>query len=258
MEVEVTLEEAALGVEKTIQVTRQESCDVCHGSGAKPGTSPQRCPTCNGVGQVRSVQNTILGSFATVTPCPRCRGEGMIVTSPCQKCGGNGRVRQSRERTVRIPAGVDDGMHLQLQGEGDSGMRSGQPGDLYVQIHVKEHALFKRRGMELFAQIPFSFAQLTLGATVKVPTLTGTETLEIPAGTQAGTSFRLRGRGMPDVSARRSPGDLQIIAGVKVPTRLNEEQKRLLREYAALSPEDDRAGLEQDKSLLDKVMDHFK
>jgi molecular chaperone DnaJ len=258
VEVEITLEEAASGVEKSIQVSRHESCDVCRGTGAKPGTSPHRCPSCNGAGQVRHVQNTILGSFATVTPCPRCRGEGMIVTTPCQKCGGSGRIHQTRERMIRIPAGVDDGMHLQLQGEGDSGMRGGRGGDLYVQIHVKEHPVFKRRGMDLYAQIPFSFPQMTLGATVRVPTLTGTESLEIPAGTQPGTPFRMRGRGMPDVSGRRGPGDLQIIAGLRVPTRMTEDQKRALREFAALSPSEDRAGLEQDKGLLEKVIDHFK
>ncbi len=258
IDLQITLEEAAVGVEKTVQVSRHEQCDACKGSGAKPGTSPQRCTACNGVGQVRHVQNTILGSFATVTPCVKCRGEGSTITTPCEKCHGNGRIRQSRDKVVKVPAGVDDGMHLQMTGEGDSGMRGGRPGDLYVSIHIREHAIFKRRGAELYCEFPISFVQLALGATLKVPTLLGQETLEIPSGTQAGTTFRIRGKGMPDVNGRRSPGDLNVIAAVKIPTRLSEEEKQSLRSFAALGSEEDRQGLEQEKGLFGKVFDRLK
>jgi molecular chaperone DnaJ len=255
---EITLEEAALGVEKTVQISRQEQCDSCRGTGAKPGTSPQKCSACNGVGQVRHVQSTILGSFATVTPCVRCRGEGSTISSPCDKCHGNGRIRHSREKVLKVPAGVDDGMHLQMTGEGDTGMRGGRPGDLYVSIRVREHPIFKRRASDLFCELPVSFLQLTLGASLKIPTLLGQESLEIPAGTPTGHSFRLRGKGMPDVNGRRGLGDLHVITVVKIPKRLNEEQKKILREYALLLDEEDRVGLEPDKGILGKVFDRLK
>ena len=258
IDIEISLEDAAVGIEKTVQITRQELCDLCRGSGAKAGTTPQRCTACNGVGQVRHVQNTILGSFATVTPCVKCRGEGTTINSPCDKCHGNGRVRQSREKIIKIPAGVDDGMHLQMTGEGDAGMRGGRPGDLYVSMHVKEHPIFKRRGQELYREISLSYVQMALGASLKVGTLLGSETLEIPAGTQVGASFKIRGKGIPDVNGRRSVGDLNVIAAVKVPTKLNDEQKQALRAFAQLLSEEDRAGLEPDKSLLGKVLDRLK
>jgi molecular chaperone DnaJ len=258
IDLEITLEEAAVGVEKTVHISRQEQCENCKGTGSKPGTSPQKCTACNGAGQVRHVQNTILGSFATVAPCVRCRGEGTTITSPCEKCHGNGRIRQTREKPLRVPPGVDDGMHLQLTGEGDSGLRGGRPGDLYVTINVREHPVFKRRGPELYRELPVSFVQLALGATVKVGTLLGAETLEIPAGTQAGTTFRIRGKGMPDVNGRRGPGDLNVIAAIKIPTKLTEEQKQALRTLASVSSEEDRVGLEQEKSILGKVFDRLK
>jgi len=258
IDLEITLEEAAQGVEKTVQVSRQEQCDTCRGSGAKAGSSPQRCSACNGVGQVRHVQNTILGSFATVTPCVRCRGEGSTISTPCEKCHGNGRVRHTRDKVLKVPPGVDDGMHLQMTGEGDAGVRGGRPGDLYASIHVKEHPIFKRRGPDLYSELPLSFAQLTLGATLKIPTLLGQETLEIPAGTQASATFRVRGKGMPDVNGRRGPGDLNVIVKVKIPTKLSDEQKQALRTFVALGDEEDKVGLEQEKSILGKVFDRLK
>jgi molecular chaperone DnaJ len=258
IDLEITLEEAALGVERSVQIARQEQCDTCRGSGARPGTSPQKCSACNGVGQVRHVQSTILGSFATVTPCVRCRGEGSTISAPCEKCQGNGRIRQNREKQLKVPPGVDDGMHLQMTGEGDAGMRGGRPGDLYASIHVREHPIFKRRGADLFSELPLSFVQLSLGASIKVPTLLGQESMDIPAGTQAGATFRLRGKGMPDVNGRRGNGDLNVVASVKVPTKLNDEQKQALRAYAQLGSEEDRLGLEPDRGLLGKVFDRLK
>jgi molecular chaperone DnaJ len=256
-DLELTLEEAVTGVEKTLKLARQRTCTVCDGTGAKPGTSPTKCVQCAGSGQVRHVQNTILGSFATVAPCPRCKGEGVIIPTPCEKCMGQGRVRDSAERVVRIPAGVDNGTRVQLTGEGDSGMRGGAPGDLYVIIAVKEHPIFQRRGNDLYCQCPLSISQLSLGATVQVATLAGSDPLSIPAGTQPGASFRLRGKGVPDVSGRRANGDLHIVVGVRVPTGLNDDQRRLLRELAIASGEDPALLNEPEKGFLGKVMNAF-
>jgi molecular chaperone DnaJ len=258
IDIELTLEEAAQGVEKTVQVTRQQQCDNCKGSGSRPGTSPQKCSACNGVGQVRHVQNTILGSFTTVAPCVRCRGEGTTISTPCEKCHGNGRIKHTIEKVLKVPAGVDDGMHLQMTGEGDSGTRGGRAGDLYASIHVREHPVFKRRGADLYCEFPFSYVQLVLGASIKVPTLLSQETLDIPAGTQVGSTFRLRGKGMPDVNGRRGPGDLNVITAVKIPTKLSDDEKQTLRAYASTGPEADRAGLDQEKSILGKVFDRLK
>jgi molecular chaperone DnaJ len=256
-DLEITLEEAASGIEKTLKLSRQQTCSTCRGSGAKSGSSPQRCVQCAGSGQVRHVQQTILGQFATVAPCPRCRGEGVIVTNPCPTCSGQGRVRETTERAVRIPAGVDNGTRIQLSGEGDAGMRGGTAGDLYIVIAVKEHPSFQRRGNDLYHPFQASISQLTLGAAVKVSTLFGVESLQIPTGTQPGTVFRLRGKGMPDVSGRRPPGDLHVIVNVKVPTEVSDEQRRLLRELAAASGEDVSTLAEPEKGFLGKVFDAF-
>jgi len=254
-DLELSLEEAATGVEKTLRLTRQQTCATCHGTGSKPGTQPQKCVQCAGSGQVKHIQNTILGSFATVTPCPRCRGEGMIVASPCQTCSGQGRVRETQERLVRIPAGVDNGTRVQLTGEGDAGIRGGSAGDLYVVIGLKDHPIFQRRGNDLYCSFPASFSQLALGANIQAPTLFGAETLQVPAGTQPGTAFHLRGKGMPDVTGRRPPGDLHIVMSVKVPTHVSDEQRRLLIELSAASGEDSALLHEPEKGFLGKVMD---
>jgi molecular chaperone DnaJ len=254
-DLELTLEEAATGVEKTLKLTRQQTCSTCKGSGAKAGSAPQKCVQCAGSGQVRHVQQTILGSFATVTPCPRCRGEGVVVTSPCPTCSGQGRVRESQDRVIRIPGGVDTGTRVQLTGEGDAGMRGGTPGDLYVVISVKAHPLFQRRDNDLYSQLQASFSQLALGATVQAPTLFGAEPLQIPPGTQPGTMFRMRGKGMPDVSGRRNAGDLHIVVNVKVPTQVSEDQRRLLKELAAAGGEDISILAEPEKGFLGKVFD---
>jgi molecular chaperone DnaJ len=253
-DLELTLEEAASGVEKRIRLNRLKSCETCQGSGAKPGTSTQTCLQCAGTGQVRHVQNTILGSFATVTPCPRCKGEGVVVPSPCETCSGDGRVRENTERVVRIPAGVDNGTRVQLTGEGDAGVRGGAPGDLFIVIGIKEHPLFQRRGNDLYCQYAASFSQLALGAAVQIPTLTGQDALSIPAGTQPGATFRLKGKGMPDVTGRRVQGDMHVIVSVKVPTQVTDDQRRLLRELAAASGEDLNSLAEQDKGFIGKVM----
>ncbi len=237
-DLEITLEEAAFGVPKTLRLSRLEGCDVCHGAGAKSGSTPQTCPTCSGTGQVRHVQNTILGSFATVAPCARCRGEGRIISDPCPACRGQGRTRQTAERVVDIPAGVDSGTRLVDPSQGDAGVRGGMRGDLYVIIYVQPHAQFTRRGMDVIHEAAVSFAQATLGDTFEVPVLGGSEKLTVPEGTQPGTTFRLRGKGLPDINSRTSErGDQIVSIKLRVPTRLSDEQRRLVKELAAASGE---------------------
>ncbi len=237
-DLEITLEEAAFGVPKTLRLSRLEGCDLCDGSGAKTGSVPQTCPTCSGTGQVRHVQNTILGSFATAAPCARCRGEGRIIADPCPACRGQGRVRQTVERTVDIPPGVDSGVRLVDPNQGDAGVRGGMRGDLYVVIFVQAHAQFTRRGMDIIYEAPVSFAQASLGDTFEVPILGGTEKLTIAEGTQPGATFRLRGKGLPDVNSRSIERGDQIVAiKLKVPSKLSDDQRRLIKELAAASGE---------------------
>ncbi len=237
-DLEITLEEAQAGIPKTLRLSRLDGCEACGGSGAKPGTSPQACPACAGAGQVRHVQNTMLGSFATVVPCARCRGEGRVVTDPCPTCRGQGRLRRTAEHTVDVPAGVDTGTRLVDPGQGDAGPRGGGQGDLYVVIFVQPHPRFTRRGMDVLHEASVSFAQAALGDTLEVPTLGGAERVIVPEGTQPGTTFRLRGKGFPDVNSR-SPerGDQIISLKIKVPTRLSDEQRRLVKELAVASGE---------------------
>ncbi len=230
-DVETTLEEAVLGVQKTVKFNRLESCDICVGTGAKPGTQPETCNQCKGAGYVRHTQNTLLGTFQTTTACGRCRGEGRIVSSPCPQCSGNGRVRKNRERSIRIPAGVDTGTRVRLSGEGDSGIRGGDPGDLYVVLHVKSHEIFERRGTDLTCEVPIAFTRACLGGSITVPTIQGEEKLDIPEGTQSGSSFRLRDKGVPDLNGR-GKGSLFVIVKVQVPNRLTADQKQLLVQFS--------------------------
>ncbi len=254
-DLEITFEEAAFGVTKTIALTRLERCSTCEGSGAKAGTSPTTCSACRGTGQVRHVQNTILGSFATVTPCANCRGEGRVITDPCTTCRGQGRVRQTRDHTIQVPPGVDTGIRLVEQGAGDSGVRGGPNGDLHVAMFLKPHAQFTRRGKELFYELPLTYTQAALGDTVTVPILGGEEKLTIPEGTQPGANFKLREKGFPDVNTRRGErGDEVVVVKLVVPTHMNDEQKRLLREFAAAGGE---KAVHEEKGLFDKVKDAF-
>lgn len=254
-DLEITLEEAAFGVQKTLHISRLDVCAVCSGVGAKNGTVPQACTACGGAGQVRHVQNTILGSFATVAPCARCRGEGRIITDPCPICRGQGRMRQTADHSIDIPAGVDAGTRLVDPGQGDAGLRGGQRGDLYVIIYVQPHAQFVRRGPDLIHEVSLTYAQATLGDTFEVPILGGVEKLTIPEGTQPGATFRLRGRGFPDVSTRsHERGDQIVSIKLKIPTRLNDEQRRLVKELAVASGETLHP---DERGLFDKVKDAF-
>ena len=254
-DLEITMEEAAFGVPKSLRLSRMESCETCHGSGSKAGSTPQTCSACAGAGQVRHIQNTILGSFATVAPCARCGGAGRVITDPCPTCRGQGRVRQTAEHTVDIPAGVDSGTRLVDPGQGDVGPRGGGRGDLYVIIYVQPHAQFTRRGMDVVHEAPVTFAQATLGDTFEVPILGGAEKLTVPEGTQPGTTFRLRGKGFPDVNSRsQERGDQIVSIKLKVPQKLTEEQRRLVKELAAASGETLHL---EDRGLLGKVKDVF-
>jgi molecular chaperone DnaJ len=228
-DLEITFEQAVFGTEKEIEVPRLETCPQCKGSGAEPGTSPVRCPQCNGTGEVRRAQQTILGQFVNVSPCPRCNGEGEIVTSPCTVCHGQKRVRVSRKLSVSIPAGVDDGMRIRLAGEGEPGERGGPSGSLYVFLRVKPHKLFRRDDQNILLDLPVNIVQASLGAEVEVPTLEGTTKLTIPAGTQHGATFRLKGKGVPVLRSNRR-GDQLITARVVVPEKLNDKQRQLLQE----------------------------
>ncbi|WP_131781066.1 molecular chaperone DnaJ [Legionella gresilensis] len=221
--VQLTLEEAAVGKQIEITVPRHAICQNCAGSGAKPGSSPKNCETCNGIGQVRIQQ----GFFSIQQTCPSCHGEGKVITEPCTSCHGQGRVRESKKLTVKIPAGVDNGDRVRLSGEGEAGLHGGSPGDLYVQINIKAHSIFERHENDLHCEVPISFATAALGGTIEVPTLEGRVTLKIPAETQTGKVFRLRGKGMKSVRGH-APGDLLCRVAVETPVNLSREQKDLL------------------------------
>jgi molecular chaperone DnaJ len=230
-DMELTLEEAVLGAEKSIKFQRMESCDACGGNGAKPGTDAAVCPQCQGEGQVKFIQETMIGRMTARQTCPRCKGNGRVIASPCVACSGAGRMRKSRDRSVKVPAGVDTGMKMPLRGEGDAGERGGPAGDLYLVFHVKDHELFERRDNDLYCEVNISFTNAALGAVIHVPIINGIEELRIPEGTQSGQTFTLRGKGAPDVNGR-GKGDEHVIVNVAVPTRLTAEQRDLLKQFA--------------------------
>lgn len=254
-DLEITFEESARGAETTIQIPREETCETCSGSGASPGTTAETCAQCRGTGQLRYQQG-----FLTVSrPCGNCRGTGKTIAKPCATCRGAGRVGRERKLTVKIPPGISTGQRLRLYGEGEHGSAGGPPGDLYVVVHVQEHSFFHREDDDLYCELPISFPTLALGGTVKVPTLDGREELDIPAGTQPGMRFKLRGKGMPNVSGR-GHGDLHVIARVSVPKKLTKEQKTLLEELARTLPSDKDVAADTDgneKPFFERVKDIF-
>ena len=221
--VQLTLEEAAHGKEIEITIPRHVGCKTCNGSGAKKGTAPKKCETCDGIGQVRIQQ----GFFSIQQTCPSCHGEGRVIAEPCGDCQGQGRVRESKQLSVKIPAGVDNGDRVRLSGEGEAGMHGGSAGDLYVQVSIKPHAIFERHETDLHCEVPISFVTASLGGSIEVPTLEGRVTLKIPAETQTGKSFRLRGKGMKSVRGYAT-GDLLCKVVVETPVNLSREQKELL------------------------------
>jgi molecular chaperone DnaJ len=253
-DLEISFEESATGAETTIQIPREETCDTCNGSGAAAGTSPETCSQCRGSGQLRYQQ----GFLTVARPCSNCRGTGKTIAKPCQTCRGAGRISKERKLTVKIPAGIATGQRMRLYGEGEHGSAGGPPGDLYVVVHVQEHSFFHRDGDDLYCEMPISFPTLALGGSIKVPTLNGHEDLHIPGGTQAGAKFRIRGKGMPNVSGR-GHGDLHVIARVSVPKKLTKEQKRLLEELGKTLKNETLSGnpLDAEKPFFERVKDIF-
>lgn len=248
-DLEITLEQAASGFKSQIRVPRLETCLTCSGSGAAPGTSPVTCSACGGAGQVRFQQ----GFFSVSRTCSQCRGTGRMITSLCKTCHGQGRVEREQELEIKIPAGVDTGARLRLAGEGEAGVSGGSSGDLYVVIHIKEHDLFERQGNNLYVNVPVTFTQAALGAEIKVPTLDGEEPLSVPEGTQTGSIFRLKGKGIVSLQGH-GRGDLFVVTTIVTPTRLSREQKRLLEQLASL---EEKQNLGAAKRFGNKVKDIF-
>ena len=254
-EMSITLEDAAFGLEKDIDISHKKICSTCRGSKAEPGTDTHQCSQCGGTGQVQQISRTPLGQFVNVRPCPQCRGEGVIIDTPCHECHGKGIVRETSTIHIKVPPGVEDGSRLRVPGEGDVGKRGGPPGDLYVLISVKPHKLFERHGSDLIYEQPISFVQASLGDEVDIPTL-GEEivSLKIPNGTQSGTSFRIKGKGMPHLRWN-GHGNLYVKVKVVVPKKLNSKQKELLREFKDISGKEIYV---EDKGFFDKVKDAIK
>ena len=256
-DVSLTLEQAAKGLETTIDVPRTESCPTCHGSGAKPGTKPVTCSNCRGSGQVTRAQNTPFGQMVTSTACSKCGGRGQTIPSPCGDCSGMGRVHKTRKINIKIPPGVEDGQHLKLRGQGDAAGPKGESGDLYVVLNILPHARFQRMDSDLLMEAPISFTQAALGADVEVPTLSGRAKIKVPAGTQTGTTFRLRGKGMPRLQGLGA-GDLHVKVKIKTPASLTQRQKQLLEALALEFGEKKRPHSEKEKSIIDKIVDEVK
>ena len=227
--VELTFEEAAFGAEKEISASRIEDCDMCHGTGAAPGSSAETCARCNGRGTIRTQQNFMGMTMQSDSVCPDCRGTGKVIKNPCTRCRGKGKVRRSFKTRVRFPAGIDDGQTLRVRGEGCTGFNGGPKGDLMVTVSVKKHPIFTRQGQSVYCEMPISFSQAALGAELEVPTLDGKVRYSIAEGTQTGTTFRLKGKGIPYVNGK-GRGDQFVTVVVETPTRLNREQKELLRQ----------------------------
>ena len=251
--VDLTLEEAAHGKEMKIRIPSWNNCKTCNGSGAKPGTSPKECETCHGHGVVRIQQ----GVFNMQQTCPTCRGTGKTISDPCNDCHGQGRIKTEKTLEIKIPQGIDDGMRIRSAGNGEPGTNGGQPGDLYIEIRVKPHGIFERDGDDLHCQIPVTMVNAALGGEIEVPTLNGAARIDIPAGTQAGKVFRLKGKGIKGVHASY-PGDLYAHIIIEVPIRLTEHQRKLLKELdESLKTGGDKHS-PQSKSWTDKVKDFFK
>jgi molecular chaperone DnaJ len=248
---DLTFEEAVFGAEKELEITRDEICGVCNGSGAEPGTSPVRCTTCNGAGEVRQVRQTILGSMVQVGTCPTCNGAGETIATPCHACQGRGQERRTRRKLVSVPGGVDNGTQIRLAGEGQPGVNGGPAGNLYVSINVKNHQFFKRRENDIILNLDINIAQAVLGAEVSVPTVDGPATLKIPAGTQPGKVLRMRGKGVPRLRGN-DRGDQLVVVNVEIPTRLSKEQRQIFEKLGTSLGSEVRP---QERSFLDWLKD---
>jgi molecular chaperone DnaJ len=250
---EIALEQAAHGFDTRIRIPGMASCESCKGSGARPGTHATTCPTCRGAGQVRVSQ----GPFSIAQTCPRCHGSGSVIPSPCTVCSGSGRVKVQKTLSVKIPAGVDEGDRVRLSGEGEPGVNGGPPGDLYVQVHIKPHAVFTRDHDDLHCEMPVSITTAALGGEISIPTLDASAKIRVPAETQSGKVFRLRGKGIRGVRSA-APGDLFCHVVVETPVALTERQRQLLREFEAISSEDAARHHPRAKGWLDKVKEFFE
>jgi molecular chaperone DnaJ len=249
---EIALEQAARGTETKIRIPAMEECEVCHGSGAKPGTQPKTCSTCSGQGTVRLSQ----GFFSIQQTCPTCHGTGKQITDPCTACRGAGRVKKHKTLQVKIPAGIDEGDRIRLSGEGEAGVNGGPPGDLYVVIHLKEHSVFQREGDDLHCEMPVSFTLAALGGEIEIPTLDGHAKIKVPAETQSGQVFRLRGKGIKGVRSTY-PGDLLCQVAIETPVKLTERQKELLRELEEINKHDGDRHSPRAKSFMAKMREFF-
>lgn len=247
--VTLSFEEAVFGVEKEINITRDETCETCNGSGAKPGTNPQNCKHCGGSGEVRQTRQTLLGSMVQVAPCPVCKGNGKVIENPCLTCHGNGQVRKTRRKNISIPAGVDDGTRIRLSGEGQPSPNHGPSGDLYLIISVIPHKYFKRRDQDIFLDLNINVAQATLGANIKVPTVDGEAMLKISAGTQPGKVIRMRGKGVPHLRSN-ARGDQLVVINVTIPKRLDDEEHQL---FEQLAEKMDSEVLPQERGFFDRL-----
>jgi len=250
---DLSLEEAVRGTEMNITVPRMSECKTCHGSGAKSGTSPKTCTTCQGQGQVRMQQ----GFFSVQQACPQCHGSGSIVTDPCVDCHGQGRVKENKKLSVKIPAGVDEGDQIRLSGEGESAGSNGVNGDLYVSVSLKPHSIFEREGVDLHCSVPISYATMAMGGDLEVPTLEGRAKLKIPAGTQSGKLFRLRGKGVKNVRNAGFVGDLYCKVHVETPVNLTKRQRELLEELDATLHDGGSKHSPQESSWTDKIKSFF-
>jgi len=250
---EISLEEAARGAEKTIRIPTQENCEKCGGSGAKPGSEAKPCPTCGGAGQVRMQQ----GFFSIQQTCPKCHGSGSYIPDPCGTCHGSGRVKKQKTLEVKIPAGIDDGMRLRHGGHGEPGINGGPAGDLYVEIHIKPHSVFQRNGDDLHCEMPISFVTAALGGEIEIPTLDGMARIKIPTETQTGKVFRLRGKGIKNVRTH-AHGDLMCHVLVETPVKLTDRQKELLEEFNSIAMENEHQHNPKAKSWMDKVKEFFQ
>jgi molecular chaperone DnaJ len=254
VDLKLTFEEAVFGTERDVSFTKHESCERCSGKGFEPGSQPVACVRCGGSGEVRRVHQNFFGQFVNVSICDRCNGHGTLITDPCRGCSGQGTVRVKRTLQVTIPAGIDGDSQIRLSGEGEPGPNGGQPGNLYVVIHIEPHRYFRRQGNNLLVDMPINVAQAALGAELEIPTLDGTEQLKIPAGTQSGRVIRVRGKGVPHLNGG-GRGDLQVRLRVETPTELSAEQRALLTQLAATF--DGQAKPQEPRNFFDKMRDAF-
>lgn len=252
----LTFEEAVFGTEKQISITRNENCEKCNGTGAKHGSHPKTCDKCGGTGQIRIQRNTPLGSFVSMSTCDKCNGKGTIIVDPCPECKGKGKIRRQRKIKINVPAGVDTGNIIPLRGQGEHGVNGGPAGDLYIGIRVAAHSTFKRKGFDIYINTHISFAKATVGTELKVPTVDGDVKYEVPAGTQPGTVFRLKGKGVPKVNGH-GRGDQYVNVVVDIPKNLNQKQKEALLMFMEASGELPE-GENGKKSFMDKIKDSFK